>query len=125
MKPFVDRILSSMTHFGAESPVGGHVFQNIDSEWEVTLFQNSGIPDRLEGIEELRGAMSVNMFELVRVFDSVSSCRWQTSPVGWDDDLGAHMSVEGTYQGEIIWLRITARMPSCLNELELHDFARQ
>ena len=123
MDSFVDRILTSVTQLGTESDVGGHVFQNIDGEWEVTLFQNSEISDRLENIEELRGAMSINVFDLVRVFDDVRSCRWQSAPVGWDDDLGAHLSIEGSYHGETIWLRMTARLPSCLNEPMLHDTA--
>ena len=125
METFVDRILAGMTHLGVETPFGGHVFQNIDGEWEVTLFQNSEISDRLEGIEGLQGAMSVNVFDLVDIFENVSSCRWQSAPVGWDDDLGAHMSIEGTYHGEAVWLRITARIPSCLNEPILHDSVQQ
>lgn len=125
LSEFVDRVLASAAQIGVESGTGCHVYRNTQGEWEVTLFSDEEPTGRLPGLIEVPPALSVDVFELVRVFDELNSCRWQSAPAAWDDDLGAHLSVEGKFAGHLIWLRIVSQMPTCLAEPVTYAAARR
>lgn len=125
LSQFVDRVLASAAQLGVESGTGCHVYRNTDGEWEVTLFSDEESTWRMPGLTEVPAALSIDVFELIGVFDELSSCRWQSAPVAWDDDLGSHMSVEGTFQGHAVWLRIVSQMPACLAEPVTYAAARR
>lgn len=124
MRQFVDRVLSATAQIEVESETGCHVFRNSDGEWEVTLFVDSSGDSRMQDLGLSRGALSIDVFELLPVFDELRACRWQSSPCGWDDDLGSHLSVEGTYEGQAVWLRIVSQMPACLADPVAYGIAR-
>ena len=123
LSQFVDQVLAATAQIELQSDTGCHVYRNSDGEWEVTLFVDSGDEDRIPGLDVWQGALSIDVFELMPVFDELTACRWQSAPRGWDDDLGSHLSVEGAYAGQRIWLRIASRMPACLAEPVIHGIA--
>lgn len=125
LSQFVDRVLANAAQLGVESGTGCHVYRNTDGEWEVTLFSDEESTGRMLGLNAIPAALSVDVFELVRVFDELSSCRWQSAPAAWDDDLGAHLSVEGKFEGHAVWLRIVSKMPACLAEPVTYAAARR
>ncbi|MDA0591392.1 MAG: hypothetical protein O2820_25425 [Planctomycetota bacterium] len=125
LSQFVDRVLASSAQLGMESGTGCHVYRNTDGEWEVTLFSDEEPTGRMPGLNQIPPALSVDIFELVRVFDELSSCRWQSAPAAWDDDLGVHLAVEGKFEGHAIWLRIVSQMPACLAEQATYASARR
>ena len=45
------------------------------------------------------------------LFDEVNQCYWQALAASPDDDLGAHLSLEGIYKEHSVWLRVLARAP--------------
>lgn len=116
LSQFVDRVLASAAQLGVESGTGCHVYRNTTGEWEVTLFGDEQSTGRMAGLNEVPAALSIDVVGLVCIFDELNSCRWQSAPVAWDDDLGSHLSVEGTYEGHKVWLRIVSQMPACLAE---------
>lgn len=98
------------------APIGCHFHKNEETEspqWEVTLFISStefyGGP--LDGKCAFSRFM-VDLRELMAVFDIVESCYWQAQTMSDDDQLGPHVGIEGRFQGQSIWLRITAQPPS-------------
>lgn len=99
------------------APVGCHFHLNDENEdqapqWEVTLFASSteiyGGPS--DG-QQMISRFMLDLRELMLAFDAVESCYWQAQPMADDDQLGPHVGVEGWFQGQSVWLRITSQPP--------------
>jgi len=54
---------------------------------------------------------SLDVQALQAVFERVTALDWHAQDVGPDDDDGPHISLEGTYQGHAVWLRVLAEAP--------------
>ena len=110
------RISQAFHASGLLAPIGCHFHQNdgLDgSQWEVTLFVSS--TELFGGSNDGQIAVSRFMLDLKAVlsaFDVVDSLYWQTHVVAEDDQLGAHIGVEGEFEGNAVWLRITAEPPA-------------
>lgn len=116
------------------APVGCHFHlyegdEGLSPQWEVTLFASS---TEIYG-GALDGSCAVSRFMLdlrvlMGVFDVVESFYWQAQTMADDDEVGAHVGVEGSFEGHSVWLRITAKSPSqfesgrvvdlCANEVQ-------
>jgi hypothetical protein len=44
-------------------------------------------------------------------FERVTDLHWHAQGFGPDDDDGPHISIEGTYQGHYVWLRVLEAAP--------------
>ncbi len=94
-------------------PLGCHSFHDEEMEqWEVTLFASR--TEIIGGPKD--GTLSdatfaVDLRELLPLFTEVDSFYWQTNSLGDEDELGPHTSIEGSYQGHRVWLRILAVAP--------------
>ena len=93
-------------------PVGCH-YAHVDDQWEVTLFAAATevIGGQKDGARR-PACFSLDVLRVVEHFDDVHLLEWQAHPVGPDDELGAHLSVEGHYAGHPVWLRLLAEAPS-------------
>ncbi len=116
------------------APVGCHFHlcqgdKGLPPQWEVTLFASS---TEIYG-GALDGSCAVSRFMLdlrvlMKVFDVVESFYWQAQTMADDDEVGAHVGVEGSFEGHSVWLRVTAKSPSqfesgrvvdlCANEVQ-------
>lgn len=118
LQDFVDRIAESMNSFESPMELGCHVFRGtaaLPEEWEVTVF-GEGLAGQNRLTEfAAEFVMSVDVLKLAEVFDSVEACRWQTKSMGDADDLGAHLSVEGTVNDRPVWLRVLGQKPVALS----------
>lgn len=93
------------------APLGCH-YCFVDDQWEVTLFAaNTEILGGRKDGALCSSKFSLNVFELFDLFEEVRGCQWQSLPLGSYDELGAHISLEGTYAGQGVWLRILASAP--------------
>ena len=54
---------------------------------------------------------SLDVQALQDVFERVTELQWNAQGLGPDDDDGPHISIEGTYQGHHVWLRVLAEAP--------------
>jgi hypothetical protein len=54
---------------------------------------------------------SLDVQALQAVFERVTALSWHAQDVGPDDEDGPHFSLEGTYQGHAVWLRVLAEAP--------------
>ena len=101
---------------GTLAPIGCHFHQNDElegSQWEVTLFVSS--TEFFGGPNDGKVAVSRFMLDLKEVllaFDVVDSVYWQTHMMAEDDQVGPHIGVEGDFEGNAVWLRITAEPPA-------------
>ncbi len=101
---------------GLLAPIGCHFHQNDEldgSQWEVTLFVSSteffGGPN--DG-KVVASRFMLDLKEVLEAFDAVDSLYWQTHVMAEDDQLGPHIGVEGEFEGNAVWLRITAEPPA-------------
>lgn len=54
---------------------------------------------------------SLDVQALQALFEEVTALQWQAYGFGPDDVEGPHLSLEGTYQGHQVWLRVLAEAP--------------
>ena len=130
MQELINRVTDSVTPFDSATKLACHFFYSTGfDEWEVTLFPDSSqfggrLADYLPanpqfdvsslGESQITDALSVDAFDLMQVFSSITDCSWQTKIVASDDDVGPHLSVEGEFEGNNVWLRIASNPPSQL-----------
>lgn len=111
LEEFANAVAGELTPVDLLSPLGCH-YCFVDGQWEVTLFaaQTEVLGGQKDGTIR-PSKFSVNLMELIRLFGDVREAYWQSLPLGPRDDLGAHVSIEGIYAGEPVWLRILAAAP--------------
>lgn len=94
------------------APLGCH-FHHHQGVWEISLFVSSTeiVGGPLDGARQpsrfradLKGALTV--------FDYIDRFHWQAQSLGDDDDLGAHVTLEGQFRGHYVWLRLLASAPA-------------
>lgn len=92
-------------------PLGCH-YVEVEDQWEVTLFAAATelIGGRSDGARH-PARFNANLAGISAIFSEVHRFEWQALPVATDDELGAHISLEGTYEGRAIWLRILSHAP--------------
>ncbi len=117
VRQLVDAVADSATAINTDGELGCHVFHNQTddiNEWEITIF---GEPVQMGGrlaSYSTDPVFSVDVLSIATLFDTLICCRWQTSPIDSDDDLGTHLSVEGIKNDESVWLRIVSQKPEAI-----------
>lgn len=108
---FVDQSLPGLLDAAL---IGCHYFHNVPTdEWEISLFE---LPTEIcggaaDGMQVLSG-LRIDLAAVLSAFDSISSLYWQVARICDDDELGNHLSFEGTTGGNRVWLRILRDSPS-------------
>lgn len=111
--------LSRMANAAAEaiegvdvlSPLGCH-YHCEDGVWEVALF--ASLTQVVGGAQDgvlRRSRFSVDLLKIMRIFSKASVLNWQAHQFSAADELGAHVAVEGIYEGETVSLRILSTPP--------------
>ncbi len=111
LQQFADRVSEQIRAVDVLAPLGCHFFESPD-QWEITLFVSA--TEILGGPQDGRRRVSrffVDVQGVCNTFDHVESVTWQAQGLGAEDDLGPHLSVEGIFRGQAIWLRIPALTP--------------
>lgn len=111
MQPLADYVAAQFMAADVLAPIGCH-FCEADGLWEITLFSSQteivgGSQDG--GIRPSR--FHLDLKNLVDVFDSVDSMYWQAQGLGYEDQLGPHVGIEGMFEGRRVWLRVLAIPP--------------
>lgn len=118
---FVEQASDEVASMNTTDEIHCHVFHNTEgeeSEWEVSLFCGANsVGGRLQAFP-LDPVLSVDVFALASLLDQPQACRWQSRPIDSEDDLGAHLSLEGIHNGERIWLRILGDRPEILDHAD-------
>ena len=108
---FVNAATTSINSYDVLSPLGCH-FQQVQDVWEITVFASR--TEIVGGPQD--GSLStsrfnVDVYEVLQQFSKVDAINWQAQSFDSRDDLGAHLSIEGSYENHQIWFRITSTAP--------------
>ncbi|QDT92917.1 hypothetical protein Pan161_45880 [Gimesia algae] len=113
LKTMANQVASLMYDVDMLSPIGCHYFHNSSrNEWEVSLFASNTeiVGGEWDGVLA-PSKFCFNILNLGEIFEEVETLYWQALPVDYDDQLGCHISIEGKYQGERVWVRVLAESP--------------
>jgi hypothetical protein len=104
-------VASYMTPVDFLAPIGCH-FCCVDGQWEITLFAAATevVGGRKDGVKRPSN-FTMDLARVFELFNEVTTFHWQALSLGTDDDLGAHVSLEGICQGQPVWLRVLSRAP--------------
>lgn len=111
LQSLADQVTLQMKAVEHLAPLGCHVFRSPE-QWEVTIFASA--TEIIGGPKDGRHKPSrffLDVQGLIALFDRVDCVAWQAQGLGPDDDVGPHLSLEGIYQGEPVWLRIPSLAP--------------
>ena len=98
------------------APLGCHYHHNQRADqWEITLFASTThvIGGSFDGLKTTSGFF-LDLQQVIAVFSDLRSCNWQSGSMGDDDEAGAHIAIDGDYEGRKIWLRILSAPPQSL-----------
>ena len=108
------RIASEIAPGDLMAPLGCHYYHEpLADQWEITLFASSTeiVGGEFDGNSH-PSKFTVDIAALMKCFDVVERIHWQNLPIGEDDDLGQHLSIEGQFDDYNVWLRILATAPA-------------
>lgn len=111
LRDFANIVASEIDCTEDISPLGCH-FACVAGEWEITLFKGylEVVGGPRDGTRHVSG-FTLNIGQLVNLFDEVQDCWWQAQSMGASDDLGPHVAISGTYAGRNVWLRVLSTPP--------------
>lgn len=111
LKELADSAANCLVPIDILSPVGCH-YAFDSGRWEVTLFASKTeiVGGHKDGVSR-SSQFILDVLGLQRLFDDVRECHWQPQRIGFEDELGPHLSIFGTFQGESVWMRILSQAP--------------
>ena len=108
---FVNGVTANIHSFDVLSPLGCH-FHCANNVWEVTVFASkTEIVGGSQDGQLIESCFSIDIKGLLGLLTDIQEISWQSNSLGPMDDLGAHLSVHGNYDGKVIWLRVTSVAP--------------
>jgi hypothetical protein len=108
-----NQVAQAIEGFELLAPIGSHVwFNEMLDQWELSVFPSATevLGGRFDG-KRNDSRFSLDIALVLGAFDTVSQVRWQSHRLGEDDELGQHISVEGTVKDNLVWLRVLATPP--------------
>ena len=111
LQEFADAVALQINPVDLLAPVGCH-FCFADETWEIALFVSSTqiVGGKKDGVLR-HSRFNVDLQSVLKLFSDVRSISWQALPMAADDELGPHLSIEGSRAGNSVWLRILSRSP--------------
>lgn len=111
LQTLADRVAEHIAPVDVLSPLGCH-FAKDGERWEVTIFASATevVGGERDGSSR-PSRFLLDVLGIQKLFASVSELLWQPLRVGSRDDLGAHLTLLGLYEGHEVWLRVLARAP--------------
>lgn len=112
LKELVDQAAACLVGADLLAPLGCHHFETFEGVHEITLFP--GATETLGGTQDGRITTSpffLRIDELQGLFDHVQQVYWQSGKVAEDDELQAHICVEGKRGGRPVLLRVLQAAP--------------
>ena len=106
-----NEVAAQIEPLGTMGPIGCH-YHSGPAGWEITVF--TALTEVVGGPHDGRvfgSRFEVDLKALVNIFSDVTAIRWQSESLGKQDELGAHLSIEGRYGEEPVCVRIPAVSP--------------
>lgn len=111
LKEMANSVAAELEPIDSMAPLGCH-YHNDGDHWEVTLFvaRTEIVGGSKDGIQTA-SRFTMDLHRLHGLFDVVSEFYWQAQPLSDKDELGPHISLEGTFQGHTVCVRVVANAP--------------
>ena len=110
---FTEQLAQTVQPFDLLAPLGCHVHHDDATDcWEVTLF--AADTETVGGERDGRVASSpfcLDLAGMLNVLFDVEAFYWQNQSAGPGDELGAHVTIEGIFDGRRVRAHILARAP--------------
>lgn len=106
-----NEVAAQIEPLGTMGPIGCH-YHPGPAGWEITVF--AALTEVVGGPHDgqVFGArFEIDLKALLNIFSQVNAMRWQSQDLGKEDELGAHLSIEGLYGKEPVCVRIPAVAP--------------
>src|SRR5690242_15665273 len=106
LKSLADAVALKMQAADVLAPIGCH-FCRVDDLWEIALFAASTevVGGEQDGLLRF-SRFQVDIRAVAELFTVVDEVTWQALPIGGDDELGAHVAVQGWCGEHHVCLRI-------------------
>ena len=110
---FVNDTVRGIVDRQVTAPIGCHFFFEPEaSVWEVSLFvSRTEVCGGPADGKQVPSGLQIDIAAVCAAFDSAPAVYWQAEKLSHDDDLGNHLSFEGTARGFNVWLRILQNPP--------------
>lgn len=108
---FANAVSSCYESFEPLPPIGCHYFF-AEAGWEITVFPS--LTEIVGGPEDGRktaARVCVQVARAVSLFSEVREISWQCRPVNDDDELGAHLYIDGTHDNQAVSVQMLATAP--------------
>ena len=107
----VDAVGNCMEPHAATGPLAYRGLQEGDF-WEIAVYYTPGeVMGRAEDRAVIVPDFSLHVQELISSFEKVTNVCWCSRSFGPHDTRGAHVSIEGVYEGHEVWLQVLAEAP--------------
>jgi hypothetical protein len=92
-------------------PLGWYAYEE-DGMTELVIYPKTVIfvGGALDGELGVPG-FSFDVQTVLKAFEQVDAVQWNSQGMGPHDEEGAHLSIEGIYQGHEVWVRVLAEPP--------------
>lgn len=106
-----DSVSAILTPLNSSLLLGCHSCE-VDGVWEVSLFPGSTEVwgGRNDG-RRIHPGFVLDILTLLSLFENVQDLTWQSRAFDRQDELRAHVRLEGSYEGHPIRLQILAKAP--------------
>lgn len=110
---FVNDCARGLSHRGFTAPIGCHYFYDQATEtWEISLFvSRTEICGGASDGKRVPSGLGVDVMAVSAAFDVPPLVYWQAEKLSKEDELGTHLSFEGTARGLKVWLRVLQHAP--------------
>lgn len=107
-----NEVAAHIQPFEPLAPVGCHYHQGEEG-WEITVFVSATeVVGGPQDGNRYGSRFRIDLKHLLEVFSEVNEVEWQAQRLDEQDELGAHLSIEGLCSGEPVWVRIPASAPA-------------
>ncbi|MAG94505.1 MAG: hypothetical protein CMJ48_12255 [Planctomycetaceae bacterium] len=113
LKQLADLVAAEMRGIDFLSPLAcHHYFDEERGEWEIAIFasRTEVVGGDLDGRRK-SSRFSIDLMQVFTIFRDITRYDWQALPAGEDDEIGAHISILGSFQGHAVHVRILAQAP--------------
>lgn len=112
LESLADVVCISVEAYSAMGPFGFRYLQD-GADWELIIYPTP--VELIGGAEDgalVYSGFSLDVQFLLSQFDQVTAVQWLTHDFSPSESEGPQLSIEGTYQGHNIWLRVLSNPPT-------------
>lgn len=110
---FINDAVDGIVDRQSAAPIGCHYFHDRTlNVWEISLFlARTEVFGGASDGRRVPSGLQIDVDAVSSAFDAAPKIYWQSEKFSSDDELGNHLSFEGSARGYHVWLRILESPP--------------